>query len=126
VKARRWEKDLWDTLLPVLTWTDNRRKPQEECKHALSVLCESALQLALDMRRTRTGYGIIIPKEGGLVGASPNSIMQDMTKCPQLARRHTQIAFVLSGALVRKAILPNPYSQYEVLEKAQVAGGLPI
>ena len=91
-------------LLPVLTWTGKRHKPQEECKHAISVLYESALQFALDMRRTRAVCRIIVPDElVDPVDESPNSIMQEISLGPRLSKGDTRIAFVLSGALVTKA-----------------------
>jgi len=41
------------------------------------VLRGSALQFALDMRRTRAVYRIIAPRRGGLVDESPDPIMQE-------------------------------------------------
>ena len=113
-------------LLPILTWTEERRKPQEECKKAISVLCESALRLALDIRRTRAVYGIMIPKELGLVDKEHGSIVQGISLGPRLTKEPTRIVFVLSGALIRRSAIPHgPERDREVLEKAQVVGELP-
>jgi hypothetical protein len=126
VNAGLLERRLWNTLLPVLSWTGNPRKPQQEYRAAISLLCDGALRFALEMRRTRTVYRFIVPKEGDLVDESPNSIMQEISMGPRLARGPSRIYFVLSEALVTDAITPsNADSQYEVLETAQVVGELP-
>lgn len=112
-------------MLPVLTWTEDRRRPQGDCREAVSLLYDGALRFVLEMRRTRTVYRLIVPKEGDLVDESPNSTMQEISMGPQLAKGPSRIYFVLSAALVRDAITPsNTDRQYEVLEKAQVVGEL--
>jgi hypothetical protein len=90
-------------------------------KHTISILCQGALQFALDLRRTRALYRIIVTK-GELVGEWPKSIMQEISVGRQLAPEHSPIAFALSGQLVRDPItISHSESQFEVLGKGASA-----
>jgi hypothetical protein len=91
----------------------------------MAVLCGSALQFALDMRRTRAVYRIIVPRRGGLVDESPDSIMQETDMALQLAKEPTRMTFTLCAALVRLATGSNTESKVEVLRSRSQDAQLP-
>ena len=78
------------------------------------------------MRRTRAVYRIIISEELGVIDEEPGSIMQEISLGPRVTKEPTRIVFALSGALIRHSAVPHgPERDREVLEKAQLVGGLP-
>ena len=110
------EEGLWSLLLPILTWTEDRRQPQKECKHAMAILCESAVRFRLDMRLTRAVDRIVIPEELDLVDETPGSMMKEISLASRLTKEATRIVFALSGALIKDPIVPaGPESDIEVL-----------